>query len=197
MTPLHQVFLGFRLTNRADLHLVTAKGRPVNPLHESAVRRAFLWARREFPQVDPAQIANWAEEVFMYMQESPNEIERPTSYANSALRGKVLDWKRLSPANVHLAGMERDLERLGGHSSSFQGTLERSLLFYQVGLSLEERDRYILTLLRDDKSSAEIAAALKITDAAARKAVQRLKERLAVILLGESRGPALVFEAEG
>ena len=185
--------------SRLHLHLVAAKGRPVDPAYEPAVNTAFLWTVREFPRIDAAQIANWAEEVFRSMQESDTVVRRPASYAYVLLRRKVLSWKKLVSSNVELAGVGNDLEPIGGKSSSFQGTVERNILFDQLGLSLEERDRYILTLLREDRSTAEIASALKITDSAARKAIQRVKERMATILLeDEERGrSALVCEAKG
>lgn len=185
--------------NRVELYLVAAEGKPVDPAYEQAVKKAFIWTVRQFPKVDASQIADWAEEVFRSMQHSDAVIERPVSYANVVLRGKVLSWKRLVASNVEYVGVGRDLERIGGKSSSFEGTLERNILFDQVGLSLDERDRYILTLLREDRSTTEIATAVKISDAAARKAIQRVKERMATILLGDEERvrPALVCEAKG
>jgi hypothetical protein len=58
---------------RAQLHLVDTAGNVVCPEVESAVERAFRWVLRDYPQVDPAMIANWAEEVAHSMCKSEQQ----------------------------------------------------------------------------------------------------------------------------
>jgi len=170
---------------RAQLHLVYTAGNVVCPEVESAVERAFRWVLRDYPQVDPAMIANWAEEVARSMQERATTFVAPQRYAYSALKGKVRDWMRSGAAKEQVAGIGRDLESIGGLNGSFQGAIDRKILFEQLRATLNERDRYILVLLLQDKTSpATVATALGTTYPAAAKAIQRVKERIASILTG-------------
>jgi hypothetical protein len=164
---------------RAQLHLVDTAGNFVCPEVESAVERAFRWVLRDYPQVDPAMIANWAEEVAHSMQERATILVSPQRYAYSALKGKVRDWMRSGAAKEQVAGIGRDLESIGGLSSSFQGAIDRKILFEQLKATLNERDRYILVLLLQDKTSpATVANALGTSYDAAAKAIQRVRERI-------------------
>jgi len=170
---------------RAHLHLVDTNGTIVCAEVETAVERSFHWVLRDYPQVDPAMIANWAEEVAHSMQERATILISPQRYAYSALKGKVRDWMRSGAAREQVAGIGRDLESIGGLSGSFQGAIDRKILFEQLKATLNERDRYILVLLLQDKTSpATVANALGTTYSAAAKAIQRVKERLASTLTG-------------
>src|SRR3984893_8766193 len=165
---------------RAQLHLVDTAGNVVCPEVESAVERAFRWVLRDYPQVDPAMIANWAEEVAQSMQEREKILASPQCAAYSSLKGKVRDWMRSGAAKEQPAGIGRDLESIGGLSSSFQGAIDRKILFEQLKGTLSERDRCILVLLLEDKTSpATVANALGTSYPAAAKAIQRVKERIA------------------
>jgi DNA-binding CsgD family transcriptional regulator len=169
---------------RAPLHLVDTSGTVVCPEVGTAVERSFHWVLRDYPQVDPAMIANWAEEVACSMQERATTLVSPQRYAYSALKGKVRDWMRSGAAKEQVAGIGRDLESIGGLSGSFQGAIDRKILFEQLKATLNERDRYILVLLLQDKSPATVATALGTTYPAAAKAIQRVKERIASTLTG-------------
>jgi hypothetical protein len=170
---------------RAQLHLVDTTGNVVCPEVIGAVERAFHWVLRDYPQVDPAMIANWAEEVARNMQERATTFVAPQRYAYSALKGKVHDWMRTGAAKEQVAGIGRDLESIGGLNGSFQGAVDLKILFEQLRATLNERDRYILVLLLQDKTSpATVATALGTTYPAAAKAIQRVKERIASILTG-------------
>jgi hypothetical protein len=170
---------------RAQLHLVDTTGHIVCPEVESAVERAFHWVLRDYPQVDPALIANWAEEVAHTMQGRATTLSSPQRYAYSALKGKVRDWMKSGQANEQVAGIGRDLESIGGLSGSFQGAVDRKILFEQLKATLNERDRYILVLLLEDTTSpATVAKALGTSYPAAAKAIQRVKERIASTLSG-------------
>ena len=83
---------------RAQLHLVDTTGTAVCPEVETAVERSFRWVLRDYPQIDSAMIANWAEEVALTMQARVTTIVSPQRYAYAALKGKVHDWMRSAPA---------------------------------------------------------------------------------------------------
>jgi hypothetical protein len=170
---------------RAQLHLVDTTGHIVSPAVGSAVARAFHWVLRDYPQVDPALIANWAEEVAHSMQGRAAALISPQRYAYSALKGKVRDWMKSGAGKEQVAGIGRDLERIGGLTGSFQGVIDRKILFEQLKATLNERDRYILVLLLEDKTSpATVANELGTSYPAAAKAIQRVKERIASSLTG-------------
>ena len=172
---------------QTQLHLVDAKGHAVSPVIKSSVELVFGWVIRDFPNVDSAMIAEWAEEVGWAMEAKSDVVSSPDRYAYTALKGKVRDWLRTKPAMEESAGIGEDLERLGVLDRSFQGKVHRTLLFEQLKASLNERDRYILVLLlQDDTSPATVARALGTNYSAAAKAIQRVKERIAVALVGAS-----------
>ena len=167
----------------AELHLVDSKGLPVSPLVRSAVETAYRWVRRDFPRIDPAMIANWAEQVSMAMHDRESTLGAPGRYAYAALKGKVRDWMRTRPAQEEAIGVGRDLERVGGVGGSFQAVVDRKILFEQLKASLNERDRCILVLLLQDQTSPTIvAASLGVSYSAAAKAIQRVKDRIALTL---------------
>jgi hypothetical protein len=186
LTPLRTFFRKDALPmTRAQLHLVDTSGTAVCPEVETAVERSFHWVLRDYPQVDSAMIANWAEEVALSMQVRVTTIVSPQRYAYAALKGKVHDWMRSAPAKEEVAGLGRDLERIGGLNGSFEGAVDRKILFEQLKATLNERDRYILVLLlQDNTSPATVANALGTTYPAAAKAIQRVKERIASKLTG-------------
>jgi DNA-directed RNA polymerase specialized sigma24 family protein len=168
------------MMNSAQLHLVVEGGSPVSPEIEAAVKRAFHWVSRDYPNVDSALIANWAEDVGRSMEERSDTIQSPQRYAYAALKGKVRDWSKRGAAKEEVSGIGFDLERLGGISVSFQGSSDRKILFEQLSAVLNERDRYILVLLLQDQTSpAAVAKALGTNYQAAAKAIQRVKDRIA------------------
>ena len=167
---------------RAELHLVDTAGRPVRPTVQAAVEDAFRWAIRSCPLVDAALIANWAEEVACSMEAMASELRNPGRYATAALNGKVRDWQRTGAAKLEPMGMGRDLERIGGTNGRVQGALDRKVFFEQIKSTLNDRDQVILLLLLDGSSNTEVASALAVTSSAGRKAIQRVKERIAATL---------------
>lgn len=176
--------------DRALLHLVDRAGSSVMPEVEEAIQQAYHWVLRDFPRVDPAMIDDWAEEVAASMQERGGVIKSPKRYAYSALKGRVRDWLRTRTAQEEAKGIGSALERIGGTEASFQESADSRILFEQLKAALNERDRYILVLLLEDKSSpAAVAAALGITYPAAAKAIQRVKERLTEALSRRPKHP--------
>jgi DNA-directed RNA polymerase specialized sigma24 family protein len=173
---------------RAQLHLVDRNGIAIASEIENAIERSFLWVLRDYPQVDPALIANWAEDVARCMQAREIPVSSPLRYAYAALKGRVRDWMKSGAAQERLAGVGQDLERIGGLGGSFHYATDRKILFEQLKATLNERDRYILVLLLEGNTSpANVAKALGTTYSAAAKAIQRVKERIAVTLNGGAR----------
>nr|AOS95246.1 hypothetical protein [uncultured bacterium] len=170
---------------RAQLHLVDGNGIAIGSEIENAVERSFQWVLRDHPQVDPALIANWAEDLARSMQARVPPVVSPQKYAYASLKGKVRDWMRSGAAQEQMAGVGQDLERIGGFGGFFQSAVDRKILFEQLKATLNERDRYILVLLLEDKTSpATVANALGTTYPTAAKAIQRVKERIAITLSG-------------
>jgi DNA-directed RNA polymerase specialized sigma24 family protein len=173
---------------RAQLHLVDGNGIAVASEIENAVERSFHWVLRDYPQVDPALIANWAEDLARSMQAREIPVTSPLRYAYAALKGRVRDWMKSGAAHEQAAGVGQDLERIGGLGGAFQNAVDRKILFEQLKVTLNERDRYILVLLLQDSTSpATVANALGTTYPAAAKAIQRVKNRIAATLNGGAR----------
>jgi RNA polymerase sigma factor (sigma-70 family) len=191
------------LMDRAPLHLVDSTGISVDPAIEIAVQTAFRWVIRTYPRVDPAQLADWAEEVAAAMALRGSAIASPKRYAEAALKGKIRDWLRTSTAQEVPSGIGSDLERTGGTYMSFENAVERKILFDELREMLAERDRMILVLLLADKSIVEIAEALNTNYPNAAKAIQRVKDRISAKVSGArrnekpGRGPTLYCETKG
>ncbi len=166
----------------ASLHLVDRYGLPVSDELSSALGSAFRWAARQFPLVDEALMATWAEEVALSMSEKT--IQSPRRYAVAAMHGKVREFLRDGGLREATVGVTQDLELLAGTQEQTNRAIERTILFDQLKSQLNERDRLILVLLRQDVTSpADIADALGTSYEAAAKAIQRVRDRLREILL--------------
>lgn len=186
------------------LHLVNNEGIALSAEIEEAVTRSFTWVSRAYPNLDTALLANWAEEVAAAMECRAGEITSPVRYAEAALKGRVRDWLRSAPAKEEVAGIGLDLERLADAGKSFEKAVERHILFQQLKEVLSERDRIVLFLLLEDKTSPkDVAAALNTSYPAAAKAIQRVKERIGDTLRrpkkndGGSRLPSQFCETKG
>jgi DNA-directed RNA polymerase specialized sigma24 family protein len=167
---------------RTLLHLVDRNGQDLAALTRDAVEAAYHWAVWDFPGVDQALVAGWAEEVGEAMAARAASIEVPRRYAFAALRGKILEWFRRHPGREVTVGIGSELEQWVGVDRNGQRIVERAVLFEQLRAKLSERDRQILMLLLQDITSPkDVAAALGVKYDAAAKAIQRVKERLAAI----------------
>jgi RNA polymerase sigma factor (sigma-70 family) len=177
------------------LHLIDVNGDPVSPPIRTAVEAAMNWVNHEFPQIDQAVMANAAELLAKKMESNKDSLGSPRRYAYVALRGKVIEWMRRKGEKELAVGLDSDLEKIAGVNHSFQHRVDGSILFQQLRATLSDRDREILVLLLSNATSTEIADHLGITPPAARKATQRLRERLAACLQvarsseGASLGP--------
>ena len=166
------------------LHLVDQRGQTLPVAIRLAVEAAHLWVRWEYPHLDEAVVAGWAEEVGKAMGARLDEIRSPRRYAFAALQGKVREWFRSNASREVLVGTARELELWAGIDRSTQRVIYRAVLFEELKTKLSERDRHILVLLQQDMTSPAIAAALGVNYAAAAKAIQRVKDRIAAILVG-------------
>jgi DNA-directed RNA polymerase specialized sigma24 family protein len=167
-----------------QLHLVDRNGQDLADATRDAVNDAYRWAVVEFPNLDQAAVAGWAEDLGKAMAAHPGHIEFPRRYATSALKGKILGWFRKHPGKEIAVGVGSELEQWAGLDPKAQIAMERTVLFEQLRTKLNERDRQILMLLLQDITSPrDVAEALGISYAAAAKAIQRVKERIAAILL--------------
>jgi DNA-directed RNA polymerase specialized sigma24 family protein len=175
------------MTRRALLHLVNADGVPVSPVIREAIETAFGWVRKDFPNLDEARLADMAESLASSMDARGSRISSPRQFAYPALRGKVQDSLRKGTNQEEPSGVGPDLERIGGTSGSFQGKIDRDILFDQIHEALSERDRVILTLIKSEKPTQQVADELQMKEPAARKAIQRVKERIREIIDGNRK----------
>ena len=170
---------------RAHLHLIDSRGTPLSSIVQAACELAFKRVALDYPDFDQAQIANWAEEVAVAMDARGDVIQFPRRYAYMALRGKIRDWQRTGPGRAELHGIGPDLEEVAGLGESFGAQTERKVLFEQILPALSERDRAILVLLLNEQSTGMIATFLNTNYAAAAKAMQRVKDRVSVVVNGK------------
>lgn len=168
------------------LHLVDQRGQTLPVGIRLAVEAAHRWVRREYPHLDEALVAGWAEDVGRAMGARLDGIQSPHRYAFAALHGKVREWFRRNASKEIPLGTGSDLEVWADIDRSPPRVMYQAILFDQLKTKLSERDRHILVLLLQDLTSpASVAAALGVSYAAAAKAIQRVKERIAAILLGD------------
>jgi RNA polymerase sigma factor (sigma-70 family) len=142
--------------------------------------------------MDEADLAAMAEAVALGMSKRVDEIQSPWRYALAALTGRIQEWFRAHPAKTVSFETEDELDRQIEPDDQFEPGVERSLLFAEMRHQLSGRDRQICILLEQEFSSPqEIAQVLEISYAAAAKALQRARDRMASIVKGES--PSLNF----
>ena len=166
---------------RQRLHLVDENNDPVSPAIQSAVEAAHYWAVREFPRVDPALLANWAERLAKSMtsKDLQGSVRR---HAHTAMHETVRRWLKTKRARELAVGLDRELESIAGIQEGFHGKVDRAILFDQLKSRLRGRDRSILMLLQSDATPAEVAMTLNLKYEAAIKAIQRVRARVALCL---------------
>jgi len=166
---------------RQRLHLVDENNDPLPPAIQSAVEAAHYWAVREFPRIDPALLANWAERLAKTM--ATKDLQGSVrSYAHTAMHETVRRWLKTKRAKELAVGLDRELERIAGINEEFHGEVDRAILFEQLKSRLRGRDRSILMLLQSDATPAEVAMILGMKYEAATKAIQRVRARVAMCL---------------
>jgi RNA polymerase sigma factor (sigma-70 family) len=171
------------------LHLVDEDTNPVKSEIRIAVEAAFRWSVREYRNIDEAELAAMAEAVALGMSKRFGDIQSPRRYAFAAMTGRIQGWFRAHPAKMVSFETEDEFDREVGPDGRFLFDIERRLLIAQIRGQLNKRDRQICILLEQDISSpGDIAKALEISYAAAAKALQRAKERMASIVMLERPG---------
>jgi RNA polymerase sigma factor (sigma-70 family) len=168
---------------RQELHLVDENHNAASPAIAQAVEAAYRWAVVMFPHIDTALLANAAERLAMSMENNKEHLGSPRRYAYAAMHGKVRDWLRKKAANELPLGLDYELDEHARINNSFQDAVERSILFQQLQAKLNARDRYILILLTERNATPrDVATALGINYKAATKAIERIRERVALCL---------------
>ena len=172
------------------LHLVDQRGKILPSAVRDAVEAAHRWVLREYPRLDEAVVADWAEDVGLAMGSRLIEIGSPRRYAFTALRGKVREWFRSKRSREIPVGIGSELEEWIGIDQSSQQTMYQTALFAELESMLKDRDRQILVLLQQGITSpANVGPALGLKYDAAAKAIQRTKERLRAIVAHQTDGP--------
>jgi hypothetical protein len=120
------------------LHLVDRDGQNLAAATRDAVNDAYKWALVEFPNLDQAAVAGWAEDLGRAMADHPGHIEFPRRYAISALKGKILGWFRRHPGREIGVGVGAELEQWVGIDSKAELIMERTVLFEQLKTKLNE-----------------------------------------------------------
>lgn len=170
---------------RQRLHLVDENNDPLPPAIQSAVEAAHYWVVREFPRIDPALLANWAERLAQNMatKDLQGSVRR---YAHTAMHETVRRWLKTKQGSEIAVGLDHELERIAGMHEGFHGKIDRAILFEQLKSRLRGRDRIILMLLQSDATPAEIAMILGMKYEAASKATQRVRARV-VMCIGDAQ----------
>jgi len=168
---------------RQELHLIDENNNAISPAIAAAVEGAYRWAVAMFPNIDSALLANAAERLAKNMESNKEHLGSPRRYAYAAMHGKVRDWLRKKAASELPVGLNYELDEHVKMTNSFQDAVERSILFQQLQMKLSVRDRYILILLTElNATPRDVATALGINYKAATKAIERVRERIAVCL---------------
>lgn len=170
-----------------QLHLVDVEGSDVLPSIKAGVESAFAWTVNTYPNLDPAVLAEWAEEIGSAMQRNANTHATPRRYAYAAMHGRVRDYLRTGASRETPEGSSSELEKWAGVDDQAPARLDRGIFFQELTTKLDGRDQEILALLLQDITSASsVGKALGISESAAAKAIQRLKARIASFVGGSA-----------
>ena len=177
------------------LHLVDQNDSPVPQVVRVAVDAAHHWALNDYRHFDQAVLAGMAEAVAVAMCRRLDSIQCPRRYAIAALRGRLQEWYRAHPS-FEIVMEPDELERIAGPSSRSFTAANLGIWLAEARMQLSERDRQILGLMEQDLGSpGHIAKALDISYSAAAKALQRVKTRMATLLISEPTGKTSNQEA--
>jgi hypothetical protein len=125
---------------RQRLHLVDGNNDPLPPAIQSAVEAAHYWAVREFPRIDPALLANWAERLAKTMttKDVQGSVRR---YAHTAMHETVRRWLKTKQGSELALGLDRELDSIAGMQDGFHEKVDQAILFEQLKSRLRGRDR--------------------------------------------------------
>ena len=173
------------------LHLVDKNGQEVDGDIRQATEAAYRRVQRTFHErVDEAVLANMAEDVAASVASKRSRVGALRSYTIAALNRRVLDWLR-TKARVEISITR--LDQLKGTECVAEdpaiAEVDAQQLLDQLKAQLTERDRIILLLMvRGRGNPSDVGAALHLNYAAAAKAIQRTRSRVADILSGGGSG---------
>ena len=174
--------------SNALLHLVDDDGQPVRLDIRVAVQGAYRYASRRFPRIDGAVLASMTESVAtaMSLRCDQYQIQSVNQYALAALIGKIHEWYRAHPLSETSVASEEALERAaGGQTDRSFGDVENQVFLSQMKIHLSERERLMLVLIEQDLGNPQaIASAFGLSYDAAKKALQRLKEKMSTLVNG-------------
>ena len=172
---------------QTQLHLVDVDGREVLSSIKAGVESAFGWTVSTYPNLDPAVLAEWAEEIGSAMQKNEKTHDTPRRYAYAAMHGRVRDYLKTRASKETPGGSSFELEKWAGVDADAQTRIDRRIFFQEMRTKLDQRDQEILSLLLQDiTSAAGVGKSLGISESAAAKAIQRLKLRI-VSFVGSSK----------
>src|ERR1700761_9773865 len=118
------------------LHLVGKNGEPVSPSLSAAVEAAYHWAVLSFPRVDSAIVANMAERLATSMHENRETVESERRYAYRSMKRLVSDFVRSKGESEAQIDHDNSLVRFACVTTSFQESIDRSILFQQLETKL-------------------------------------------------------------
>jgi len=166
------------------LNLIDDAGQPVPADVRVAVTRAYRYIAPRFRRIDDAVLAGFAEAVAAAMCRRAEEIKSVNQYASAAMLGKAYEWVQSHPSEITV-GTLAALEAANGTArtdDSF-GAIENAVLFERVKTHLSTRDRQILVLVEQELDTpAAIASALGLSYDAAKKALQRARDKMSALL---------------
>lgn len=167
---------------KQQLHLIDEDGNQVPPAIQNAVEAAYRWATSEFPSIDAALVSNWAELLAKDMARKKDSLGSARRYAHAVMRRTSRKWLKGRGTKELFIGLSRELEGLARPYETFSGKIDLLILLQQLKSKLNERDHEILLLLQSGASPAEVGMSLGIKYEAAKKAIERLRQRVAACL---------------
>ena len=166
------------------LNLIDEAGQPVPADVRAAVTRAYRYIAPRFRRIDDAVLAGFAEALAAAMCRRAEEIKSVDQYARAAMIGKAYEWVQSHPPEIAV-GTLADLEAANGtvRTDDSFGAIENAVLFERMKTQLSTRDRQILVLVEQELDTpAAIASALGLSYDAAKKALQRARDKMSALV---------------
>lgn len=164
------------------LFLTDACGGPVTENIANAVHVAYFKMLTEFPLLDSALIANWAEEVACTMQRKRTEIHHPRSFSIMCLRRKILCHYKLKKANCVFVGGQVSLEIKTGRRAGRATSPEYGVMLRGVRVGLNERENLVLSLLLQGYKNTEIVRHLNLRRAQTMCVISQTRTKIKLLV---------------
>jgi hypothetical protein len=187
------LYTGFsRVENKmasSNLHLVDDEGRPLDPRVEEAITRHEKGVRRKFAKYcDPAAFSNAIEAKGSRIAKS---LRDGRAAVDSDIVGAIT-WRSLFNLGISFVRKRKAEQRAEAEFARILTEIHKSashseaIIAREDGLKilsqLSERDRLMCHLESQDLSVPQIAAYLKISEAAVRQARSRRKKKVAELI---------------